>query len=324
MRFISIFLFFITFFSINENAQAQETSFFSDKEHGWFWYEEPPVEEEIIEEPPEEIIPAPPAPEPKKEEKVEVPSVLVGPSPMSVEWFQKELPRYRNIAIDNPTEENVAVYMYLQRVGMDKASAFADMTKTVVMNNPILDEQTRRPLSNQGGKIMDRQAATKKEALLSEISKKAGIFFFFRSDCIYCHAQAPILKVIERRFGFTVFPISIDAKAMPNGLYSDFKIDNGQSEKLGVISTPALFLVSPPNKIVPISQGILSLNDLKSRLILSSYESEVITEKQYDSTRPINSLLTINPKVEDLTEDILNDPPRLIEFMKNSLNKSYK
>jgi conjugal transfer pilus assembly protein TraF len=65
--------------------------------------------------------------------------------PLSTAWFRKNLEKYRDRAIDDPSAENVAAYYYLQRVMMDKAHRFTDVAREVVMSDPFLDENQRRP-----------------------------------------------------------------------------------------------------------------------------------------------------------------------------------
>mgnify|MGYP000423381356 CR=1 FL=1 len=43
-----------------------------------------------------------------------------------------------------------------------------------------------------------------RDAALTAIAKQAGVLFFFRSDCPYCEAQAPLLEVLTARYGFGV------------------------------------------------------------------------------------------------------------------------
>jgi conjugal transfer pilus assembly protein TraF len=60
--------------------------------------------------------------------------------------------------------------------------------------------------------------------------------------------------------------VSIDGSALPGGLFPDYRRDTGQAARLGVVSTPALFLVKPEGPtFAPIAQGLLSLAQLQER-----------------------------------------------------------
>ena len=63
----------------------------------------------------------------------------------ALEWIREHIGRYRDAAIDDPTPQNVALYLYLQRVALDKSSRFAAATQRAVQLDPFLDEITRRP-----------------------------------------------------------------------------------------------------------------------------------------------------------------------------------
>ncbi len=80
-------------------------------------------------------------------------------------------------AIDEPTNENVRAYLYLQRVMMDKVSQFADVSQQVIMGDPVLDEIGRRPLAIYAANRMDREAGNQRDVALGEVSNRALLFF---------------------------------------------------------------------------------------------------------------------------------------------------
>ena len=243
-----------------------EPPFFIDKKRGWFWRE---IEPELTKQPksnPDTEAKHLPPPIPPQNQQTQ--SVIPEPSPLSAEWFRKNLERYRDKAIDDPSPENVAAYYYLQRVMVDKAQRFTDVARRVrrvVMSDPLLDENQRRPIATFAANEANYQAGIASEQALAAIAKQAGILFFFRSDCRYCHIQAPLLALLEKRFGFKVYAVSLDGRPMPIGLYPDFHVDQGQAHLLGVVSTPALFLMKPPDNIIQLAQGAVSLDDLSGR-----------------------------------------------------------
>lgn len=129
------FLLFSAFQHEGHTFEADRSTFFHDKERGWFW------REEFIE---------PPLPKPKKEKHptpIPARDSTEEIQPLSVAWLRKNLEKYRDQAIDVPSPENVAAYFYLQRVMMDKAHRFTDVAHEVVISDPRLDENVRRPIS---------------------------------------------------------------------------------------------------------------------------------------------------------------------------------
>jgi conjugal transfer pilus assembly protein TraF len=123
----------------------------------------------------------------------------------------------------------------------------------------------------------------------------AGVLFFFRSNCPYCDAQAPLLKLLEARYGFSVLPVSIDGAPLPGGAFPNFRQDRGQAQSLGVVSTPALFLARPPDVTVPLSQGLLSLAQLQERVLVAAMQAGWISEGEFTRTRPVTADLMLDP-----------------------------
>ena len=302
-------------------AGAQELPFYRRSAEGWFWYAE---ELPAIEEPEPDSKPPPPRtvdPPPQPQEArtdVQVPAAPAGPSPLSAAWLRANLERYRDSAIDDPSPRNVTLYLYLQRLAIDKAERFAEATQRVVWSDPLLDETTRRPLATFAANLVNRQAAANREAALTETAKVAGLWFLFRSDCPYCEAQAPLLEVLATRYGFDVQAVSLDGRPLPGGFYPDFRTDRGQAEALGVVSTPALFLARPPDGLVPLSQGVLSLAELEQRIVHAATEAGWIAPHWRERTRARVADLRMDPR--GLGDPALTeDPDRLLAHLRGLL-----
>ena len=130
---------------------------------------------------------------------------------------------------------------------------------------------------------------------MQRVAETAGVLFFFRSDCPYCEAQAPLLKLLEARYGFSILPVSVDGPPLPSAVFPDFRQDRGQAQALGVVSTPALFLARPPDGMVPLSQGLLSLAQLQERVVVAALEAGWISEGEFALTRPVTANLMLDP-----------------------------
>jgi len=266
----------------------QPQRFYERKAEGWFWYAKEPEPVENIEEP------EPPAPvvsvetqEPVLEEKPQAkPSVSPAP-PLSTAWLRENMERYLQAAIDNPTIENVKAYLYLQRLAMDRAENFAITYQMATIGDPYLDETMRRPLAEAGSKTVDTATGIKKSNVLKEIGNKAGLFFFFRSDCPACEVQVPIVKALEQLDGFPLIPVSIDGKNLARNPFETFQVDKGQAGFLEVQQLPALFLATPKGEFMPLGQGMYSLSEIRQRIITQAHASNLITQEQFNATRPI-------------------------------------
>jgi len=312
-------------FAWGEEMDTKEVSYFVDKQRGWFWYE---VSPEPVKKHRSEPAPEPPKPTPTDQETTQNQSTAVASQPkpftpaeskpLSSEWLKQNMERYLNQAIDDPTQENVAAFYYLQRVMMDKAERFTNAARYVVMSDPQLDETVRRPVATFAANEANHQASLMAEKALKEIAAQAGILFFFRSDCPFCHLQAPILSMLENAYGFKIYPVSLDGLPMPNGLFSQFKRDQGQAAMLGVEQTPALFLMKPPRQIVPLAQGALSLEEVTGRILLAAKEAGWIAHSQYQTAQGIRSTPMLLPTTGSISPSAAQDPLSLIQALQQS------
>jgi conjugal transfer pilus assembly protein TraF len=206
------------------------------------------------------------------------------------------------------------LYLFLQRVALDKSSRFAAATQRAVQLDPFLDEITRRPTATFAANLTNRQAGDNRDEVLERVAEMAGVLFFFRSDCPYCEAQGPLLKLIEARYGFSILPVSVDGAPLPGGAFPEFRQDRGQAQALGVVSTPALFLARPPDGMVPLSQGLLSLAQLQERVVVAAVQAGWISEGEFTRTRPVTADLMLDPS--RLPAALPDDPEALLSALR--------
>jgi conjugal transfer pilus assembly protein TraF len=50
-----------------------------------------------------------------------------------VAWLRDNLPKYKDIAWDNPTIENLRAFLYLQRFAIDRSEQLADIAELAVV-----------------------------------------------------------------------------------------------------------------------------------------------------------------------------------------------
>jgi conjugal transfer pilus assembly protein TraF len=286
--------------------RPEAAGFYFRAEEGWFWYERAP-EPAVVPEPA-------PAPEPAPLAEAAPTTEPEGPHPLSAQWLRERLGAYRDAAIDDPSPENVALYLYLQRVALDKSSRFAAATQRAVQLDPMLDEITQRPTATFAANLVNRESGAQRAAVLTELATRAGVLFFFRADCPYCEAQAPLLKLLQSRYGFDILPVSLDGAPLPGGEFPTYRTDAGQAAALGVVSTPALFLARPPAGLVPLAQGLLSLAQLEERLILAAAEAGWISPAEHARTRAVTAELRLDPQA--LPEPLPEDPERLLAALR--------
>ena len=275
---------------------------------GWFWYETLPAPP-----PPPEPAPPPP-PQPGGGSAAVEP---IGPAPLTAAWFRLELERYRDQAIDQPTPENVRAYLYLQKVMLDKADAFARTSQQVASADPYLDAITERPLSPFAANATSAEATARRGEVLRELASSTGLLFIVDGKCGVCVRAADVLLSAQRQYGFALLTVSLDGKA-PSGLALPVRPDTGQAKKLGVVGTPALFLMRPPDAILPLAQGALDLDTLTARVVDQAHAAGWVDEAAYAATRAVRQPFAV-PEPDSLASTDLSDPARIVTSLRQQL-----
>ena len=187
----------------------------------------------------------------------------------TLEEVQKELARLKGEAVVNPTEKNVLAFLKAQNFVMDKASLFADVSRRVVWANPEVNYSARASVVSFARDRDKMRTDKKREDNLKNLSETHGILFFARSDCDYCHDQAPILKAFSMKTGIPILTISMDSK--PISLFPDAKPDNGisilASGGSGIQTVPALYLIDrKTQQVTPLGTGVVAGEELAERI----------------------------------------------------------
>lgn len=255
--------------AVDRDETRVDDSYWRDRERGWFWYDDPLPERNEDSKPKPKAVPTISAPTGPKR-----PRELV-----EFETLQKRVEDLRNIAIINPSEQNIRSYLNIQNFVIEKASTFADVAQRVIWASPELDPTvTGRPVNAKALEVFDREQAGARTNTVAQLSQTHALFFFFRSDCPYCHQFAPLLKDFEAKFGLKIVPISVDGGALPE--FRSPRVDNGIARTLDVRQVPALFLAEPRGgKITPIGYGVLSESELLERIF-------VVTQPDADKLVP--------------------------------------
>lgn len=279
-------------------STAAHSQFFDNGAEGWYWYQDPLPEPEKEEEKKPELPALPPMAQPAKPTH----------PPFTLAWVKDMLPKYMETAWNNPTPENVEAYFLLQRFVLDRATNFADMAQRVAVGNTALDETMRRPTSWSGTHEAGAVANDNLAKLIKKIGEHAGLWFFFKSDCRFCEAQANVIWYLEK-IGMPVLAVSIDGGELQRRKFEHTFVDQGHAAQLGVTSTPTIFLMSEDGKFDMLGNSVLTLEQLRSRVILLAVRNGWITEAEYNETMPI-----MNPNNQ---RDLSKELPKLLEAAVN-------
>ena len=226
---------------------VSEDRFFQDKTVGWFWYKENTI----------------------------VKSKNFNPSQIDpaaqVDFEKEELDRLLKIAIKQPTGQNLINFIKLRNKIIDQSYKFSLGLQQVNLMYPELDNLKTYPV-NQVAKGIYKQQKTEDVAnKIAKLSQTHGLFYIFKSDCRYCHAFAATVKSFANKYNWSLIPITLDGKKIPE--FPDARADNGMVGKLKVSAVPALIMVEPrANKIFPIAIGAISEEEIVERIDLLTRE----------------------------------------------------
>jgi len=234
-------------------ANAAGKPFLQDQARGWFWYEDPP---------------APVKPKPVPKGTVGTPATTPA-KPAEVrmyEQFKAGMEEARIVAMFNPTQANVERYVQYRTALVKIADQLAEAGQRLVWSNPEYDMMQERPPSPVGVRAYDAKKAALQAETLARLAKTHVLYFFFKSDCPYCHAFAPSLAGFSMATGIQVFPVSLDGGGLPD--FPNPNRDRGQAAALGVNTVPAVFLANPATReITPVAYGLQSDTELMDRIV---------------------------------------------------------
>lgn len=298
------------------------STFYQDKERGWFWYEEPEPEPEPKEE---QAVPLPTPNPPAEQKSPEIAKPELPPTG-SVAWIREMLPKLRDAAMDNPTQENVAAYYYAQRIMLDKAERFSRHSVDVIRNDPFLDEDMRYPASNAASDALATAAGKQKEVLLKSVAGRSALMFFYKgNDCILCEQALAAVSALEFKYGFTIMPVSMDGAPLPGGKYANTQYDTGLADQLGIVSSPALALVIPPNDVKIVSFSTISMETATSRILMAAHEAGLISDQEYNSTSRLNTMGLLDAsKLSDAPPDATKNPNEFVNRMRDEARRAFK
>ena len=234
---------------------------------GWFWYQEPPPPPASAPVKRTPVRPMPVASKPAAARPAPPKPAASGPAFLSVEWLRKELPRYRDRAIDDPTPEHVAQYLALQKVMFDKAQNFAEASVKAREMYPGLSQAAFTPYDANSLMNAKYYEQAVRPFAFKQIFAHAGLMFFFDSTCQWCGNQWRQLKVFKVNVPEAqMMAVSADDKPLP-GAEMPWAPNNGIIQTFGIKIYPTVALVWPPNHVALVAQGETDSGTLEANIL---------------------------------------------------------
>jgi len=179
----------------------------------------------------------------------------------------RQLDELKAKAILEPTEENVIAYVRFQREQLDRASIFSDSWQRALWQNPDIDYTLQRPVSTVGKRAWLDNRRADRDAVLSNLSQRYGLFYFYAQSCGACELFSPILRSVADSHRMAVMAVSMDGG--PSRDFPNYVVDSGQRARMGLTGneTPALVLFDTvTRRTIPVGYGILSADEIMDRI----------------------------------------------------------
>ncbi|MFC5510404.1 conjugal transfer protein TraF [Massilia jejuensis] len=269
--------------------------------------------------PPETQVRAP-APQPKKEDRK-----------VDVKWLQENYKLLEERAIDDPTDENVAAYLYVRRIAMDKSQRFSEKVSEVTNTDPLLNENNRIPYASAGAQSIRSANRLAQEQATRELATAGGLVVFVDGSCRFCAMQMPIVSALRAQYGMEALVVSLDGKR-PRGYSGPLVRDNGLYRKLDLKLTPSVVYVHRPrayqdgkdnNQYRVIAQGFYTQDELVKQIAFAGHTTKLL------SSQTMRDLAVWNRGVAS-TEDLGglelngNDPAAIKRKLQPLLQKQYQ
>jgi conjugal transfer pilus assembly protein TraF len=241
MRYFVLFCSLVSFttFIVGAVFAGDSGGFYSGRKGGFYWYmDDAPAEEEEYFE----------MPEPDSFTYADL--WRMHPNKMAEVLENRKL-----IAIQSPTEENALRYIEAQDVAKRKSMAFAGAMGAASQMNPRFSNFNTTTMIAPAKRAYYQSKDAEIEGVLESAAGDFALIVFEAVGCHYCEAQRPILERFRVSHGWTVRYVDIDEH-------------RPMAERYGIDMTPSvLMLAREPNTAVPISTGVVSMADLRKRLM---------------------------------------------------------
>lgn len=306
-------------------AQAAESSTVADDDdvgsnwyrrhrEGWWWGNDPAPKKPVPLPKPVEQKP------PASSVKPQTPPKADQTEAFSAAWLRENLPKLLDKAIDDPTQENVAAYLYAQRALLDKGQNFEKAARMAIATDPMLDENNRVPIASFARAVTDKRNIDGINEGVRYLAQKAGLWVFFDSTCTYCQPQVDIVQRLAKQVGFSANYFSLDGKTVPGLPANQVLRNDGAAQAVGVTMTPTTVLVVPPNGFYIVSQGLMDEQSLRERLVMAAEAQNLLPKEILAKVRVFDRGVL---SAKELNSGASTDPSVLVRQMRQKLKGAY-
>jgi len=225
-------------------AAKEQKSFWKDRQRGWYWGEDVNKTKELDEK--------------REREQTMTPK-------QKLNQLQEEFDNAKAAAVMDNSEENVKRFLELQQKNTQRASAFANTAKKVILENPEL-AKTDYPTNNKAAAIAQVKREEEKNIALYNHAKEYGLIVFVAKGCPYCEQLIPVIEEMKNKHGFNVAYVSHQDMQIGD---VDVMKNIPLLQQLKVNDFPAAYIFSPKKKKMSrVATGLITTTDLEENIIL--------------------------------------------------------
>lgn len=264
---------------------------------------------------------ADPAPAPARKEVRKV----------DVKWLQENYKLLEERAIDDPSDENVAAYLYVRRIAMDKSQRFSDKVGEVTNADPLLNENNRIPYASAGAQSIRAASRSAQEQATRELAGAGGLVVFVDGACRFCAMQMPAVSALRARYGMEALVVSLDG-GRPRGYTGALVKDNGLYRKLDLKLTPSVVYVHRPrayqggrdvNQYRVIAQGFYAQDELVKQIAFAGHTTKLLSPETTRDLAVWNRGVASSEDLDSLELDV-NDAAAIKRKLQTLLQKQYQ
>ena len=184
-----------------------------------------------------------------------------------VEEIRRALEEARARAVLEPSEENVAAYLHLQKDALQRAATFSDVFRRTVWASPDLDYTLKRPVGALAKSLWSDERRAERAAVLKRLGERYGLIYLGSAQCSGCRVFGPLLRAFALRHGLDVLAVSLTGEPLEG--WPEAVPDQGRAARLGLTGrvVPAVFLYDTQTlKALPVSFGVVAEDQLAERI----------------------------------------------------------
>lgn len=267
------------------------------QEEGWFYYNWELYQDDDT----ESQQPIPPALTPMVTTPAQLDTtskvIPTVPATITSAWLKENLPKYLENALDNPSNNNVLAYLYLQAFANQKAAVFAQQAKIVAQGNDYLDSNASFPNLATARVYRDQVAIALRERILQRNARNLELLMVISND-YESRNFAYLVGSKALQLGLKLVLVNLTGQVLPElQLWQQITQPTQVATIVNRLKTqlfPTLYVTSK-GKLVVLASGAVNHDELEERLLGHLRRDNLISQQDYNLAKGI----FFDPQLQD-------------------------